>query len=106
MKAISTKNAIVYFNSEVYQALNTYIKLTNPSKIFVLSDSNTHKYCLPLFLEQINLNSIAIKIMEMPEGENHKTLDICINLWKTMSKCGADRNSLLINLYIKLLLYI
>ena len=98
MKSIKTKNAIVHFGSEIYIALNTYIKTTNPSKIFILVDTNTHEYCLPNFLSQLESGNIIVEVMEMPEGEDHKTIDICTGVWEAMSEYGADRKSLMINL--------
>lgn len=98
MKAISTKNAVVYFNNEVYTKLNSYIEQNKPSIIFLLVDSNTHEYCLPQFLEQLESNDITVEVMEMPNGEEHKTIDICLGVWEALSEYNADRKSLLINL--------
>lgn len=98
MNAISTKNAVVYFNNEVYTKVNDFIKSKKPSKIFVLVDSNTHDYCLPRFLEHLESNNILIEIMEMPNGEAHKTINICMGIWEALSEYNADRKSLLINL--------
>jgi 3-dehydroquinate synthase len=36
--------------------------------------------------------------MEMPEGEDHKTIDICTGVWEALSEYNADRKSLMINL--------
>ncbi|MDN3493727.1 3-dehydroquinate synthase [Winogradskyella bathintestinalis] len=98
MDSISTKNATVYFNSDVYSELNDYINTTNPSKIFVLVDTNTHDYCLPKFLERLPTGDIIIEVMEIPNGEEHKTIDICTGVWEALSEYNADRKSLLINL--------
>jgi len=98
MNAISTENAVVYFNSEVYTALNNYIKTAQPSKIFVLVDTNTHDYCLPKFLQRVESGEIAVEVMEMPNGEEHKSIDICTGVWEALSEYNADRKSLLINL--------
>ncbi len=98
MNSISTKNSVVYFNSEVYSELNNYIKTKNPSKIFVLVDTNTHDNCLPQFLERIESSDIIVEVMEMPNGEDHKTIDICMGVWEALSEYNADRQSLLINL--------
>lgn len=98
MDSISTKNATVYFNAEVYTELNKYIKVSKPSKIFVLVDTNTHDYCLPKFLEQLESGDVVIEVMEMPNGEEHKTIDICSGVWEALSEYNADRKSLLINL--------
>lgn len=98
MKSIQTKNAVVHFNSQVYLELNKHIKASNPSMIFVLVDTNTHEFCLPKFLSLLESNDIVVEVMEMPEGEDHKTIDICMGVWEAMSEYGADRKSLLINL--------
>ncbi len=98
MTSIKTKNAIVHFNDNVYKELNTYIKASNPSKIFILVDTNTHDYCLPNFLSHLENGEIVVEVMEMPEGEDHKTIDICTGVWEALSEYHADRKSLLINL--------
>jgi len=98
MTSIVTKNAVVHFNSKVYKELNKYIKITKPSLIFILVDTNTHDLCLPNFLAQLESGDIVIEVMEMPEGEDHKTIDICSGVWEALSEYGADRKSLLINL--------
>ena len=98
MNSISTKNSIIYFNSEIYSELNNYIKTKNPSKIFVLVDTNTHDDCLPQFLEQLESGEIVVEVMEIPNGEDHKTIDICMGVWEALSEYNADRKSLLINL--------
>src|SRR6056297_1601735 len=98
MNSISTKNAVIHFNSEVYSQLNKYITDKHPSKIFVLVDTNTHKDCLPQFLSHMESGDIVVEVMEMPEGEDHKTIDICTGVWEALSEYNADRKSLLINL--------
>jgi 3-dehydroquinate synthase len=98
MKSITTKNSIVYFNSDVYAELNNYIRTTIPSTIFILVDTNTHDTCLPQFLERLESDDIVVEVMEMPNGETHKTIDICMGVWEALSDYNADRKSLLINL--------
>ncbi len=98
MKSITTKNSIVHFNSEVYSELNNYIKTSNPSIIFILVDTNTHDDCLPQFLERLESDDIVVEVMEIPNGEDHKTIDICMGVWEALSEYNADRKSLLINL--------
>ena len=98
MNSISTKNSVVYFNSEVYSELSNYIKTKNPSKIFILVDTNTHDLCLPQFLEHLESGDVVVEVMEIPNGEDHKTIDICMGVWEALSEYNADRKSLLINL--------
>jgi len=98
MKPINSKNAVICFNSDAYSQINKYIKEQNPSMIFILVDTNTHDDCLPRFLQRLESNEIAIEVMEMPDGEDHKTIDISVGVWEALSDYGADRKSLLINL--------
>ena len=87
----------VYCNSRSWDVLNSKLKDSNTSKIFVLVDSNTKSFCLPLFLSHFHQNKKPI-ILEIPEGEINKNIETCLKLWNNLSEKGADRNSLLINL--------
>lgn len=74
-------------------------KLTDitASQIFVLTDSNTKRDCLPLFDYKFP-NNLTYKEICIPAGEEHKSLDTCTKVWQALSDAGADRKSLLINL--------
>ena len=67
------------------------------SKLFVLTDSNTYNYCLPHFLAQI-ATEIEIELLEIEAGEDHKTIDTCVQLWHSLTELGGDRKSILLNL--------
>lgn len=49
-------------------------------------------------MAKLESGDIVVEVMEMPEGEDHKTIDICTGVWEALSEYGADRKSLLINL--------
>jgi 3-dehydroquinate synthase len=66
------------------------------SKIAVLVDSNTHKYCLPKFKSVFPYN--IDEIIEIPSGESHKNIRTCRIIWDHMMSAKIDRDSLLINL--------
>lgn len=97
MKSIRSGTSQIVFNKECYIVLNQYIKSNNFSKIFILVDSNTSKYCLPHFLSKLSLNN-KTETIEIKSGEEHKTINTCTHLWAALSDLGADRKSLLINL--------
>ncbi len=97
MKTIISKDSIVYFDKECYTALNSYLEKENHSKVFILVDSNTHEYCLPSFMSNIN-KDYDIEIVEIEAGEIHKNIETCSGVWNVLSELGADRKSLLINL--------
>lgn len=96
MKSITANDCIIHFNEACYKSLNEHVKNNNFSKIFILVDTNTHNYCLPLFLEKLEANS-DIEIIEIEEGEINKNIDTCVGVWNTLSELDADRKSLLIN---------
>ncbi|MCF6242627.1 MAG: 3-dehydroquinate synthase [Bacteroidales bacterium] len=62
---------------------------------FILMDENTEKFCLPEIKEQLPENYYPIKIKS---GEINKNLKTVSKIWETLSKNGANRKSLLINL--------
>ncbi|WP_372975982.1 3-dehydroquinate synthase [Muriicola sp.] len=97
MDAIITDTYSVYFNEEGYRVLNQHLKKERYSKLFVLTDENTHRDCLPVFLSSLETN-LEVEIIEMEAGEIHKTIDTCVQIWHALSELGADRRSLLINL--------
>ncbi len=96
MKSITANDSIIHFNDLCYPSLNEHFKLNNFSKIFVLVDENTYKYCLPNFLAKLETKA-DVEIIEIEAGEEHKTIDTCSGVWNTLSELDADRKSLLIN---------
>lgn len=97
MDSITTTNYSIYFNSECYQQLNIHLKNSNYSKIFILVDENTHNYCLPKFLSELE-TTLEIEIIEIETGEIYKNIDTCVGVWNALSELDADRKSLMINL--------
>ena len=52
MKEIIKNKGSVYCSSNNWDSLNIRIKEINPSNIFIIVDTNTKQYCLPLFIEK------------------------------------------------------
>ena len=97
MKSIQTPSYAIHFNALAYASLVAYLKENNFSKIIILVDENTHEHCLPHFLSQIQFET-SFEIIEIPQGEVHKTIATCMEVWRSLSDLSADRKSLLINL--------
>ena len=97
MKEIIKKKGSVYCNSKSWASLDAKIKELNPSKVFVLVDTNTNVHCLPLFINKKSFDN-TYEILEIPDGEINKNIHTCSLLWERLSNKGADRNSLIINL--------
>ena len=94
MKNIKTENYDIDFETG-YKSLTSIVVEKNYSKIFLLVDENTKKYCVDTFTKKSKLDSILIKI---DSGEENKNIDSCIKIWKSLIDYKADRKSLLINL--------
>jgi 3-dehydroquinate synthase len=93
-KKISCKNYDISINEVTY--LQKLIEKINPTKVFILVDSNTEQYCLPHIYDRLpdtNLNVIRIK-----SGESYKTIATCNEIWQSLKDNHADRKSLMINL--------
>lgn len=97
MTSIQSDQCIVHFNTKAYEALNEHLSSSDYSKVFLIVDTNTHQLCSTHFLERVKTD-LEIEIIEIPEGELNKTIDICVQVWQTLSELGADRSSLVINL--------
>ena len=67
------------------------------SKIFVLVDENTEKFCLPVLKEKVG-GLDATQIISVPCGEEFKTLKTVSFIWEKLTEMGASRDSLLLNL--------
>lgn len=87
----------VFYSEEAITKLEVYLKENQPSRTFILVDTNTHKHCLSAFLSRITIPE-PIEIIEIAEGESHKNLETCSQVWEVLSELGGDRKSLMINL--------
>lgn len=96
MKSIEANGYPIHFNENAYKALNKYLAENKYSAIFVLADSDTNEYCLPVFLPNLETD-LNIEIIEFEPGESNKNIETCVQLWKVLTELGADRKSLVIN---------
>jgi len=87
----------ITFGSPAYKQLDLLIGQIKPTKIFLLTDSNTRACCVEIFLEQWSSDVKPIELC-IPSGEQSKSIAQCNHLWQQLSDFGADRQSLLINL--------
>ncbi len=68
------------------------------SQIYVLTDENTNKYCLPLLQDALVDYEVYFFFLEVPAGEASKDISTCASLWESLSEDNADRKTLLLNL--------
>ncbi|HPE84008.1 MAG TPA: 3-dehydroquinate synthase [Aequorivita sp.] len=91
------ENGQVYRDKIAWKVFSGLIKELKPSKIFVITDENTHTHCLDYLFKKGKFK-IPPEIIIIPEGEIHKNISTSVKVWETLSVKGADRNSLIINL--------
>jgi len=76
--------------------LNNYLAV-KPGKIFIFVDENTRSHCLPLIRNLVSFQG-EFHILDTRSGESAKTMDTVIHLWSELTRCHAERSSVLINL--------
>ncbi|WP_300670274.1 3-dehydroquinate synthase [Soonwooa sp.] len=80
-----------------FSGLNQFLNENSTSKIFILVDENTHEYCLPTLLANMETD-VPFEIIEIEAGEEHKNIETAVQLWEILSEFEADRKALVINL--------
>lgn len=94
MKEIIQKDFEIYLGAEILEKLSEILINKEYSKIFILMDTHTHKYCWPI-LSPYLVNYVTIVI---PAGEANKTLKYAEFIWEKFQDNFADRNAVLLNL--------
>lgn len=88
---------MISFLDDNFTALNEYVTKVKPSLLLILVDENTHEYCLPTLLGNLETD-IPFEIIEIEPGEEIKNIETAVQLWEILSEFGTDRNALMINL--------
>jgi len=96
MESIRSKSYEVHLEELAEAALRQHVAKNNYSKVFVLVDENTNKYCVPSFKKKLDYPIDSI--FEIKSGEENKNIGTCSLVWEFLSDQNGDRKSLLINL--------
>jgi 3-dehydroquinate synthase len=94
LKEYYLKDFSIYVGGDVFERLLEDLIARSYSKVFVLADENTEKYCLPALTRYL----FDIKLIRIPIGEQIKSLETAQFVWDILQQKNADRNSVLINL--------
>ncbi len=94
-QTIKTDDYSIYIG-DIFAPLVEKIHRIQPSKIVILLDENTEKYCFPILKKEIH--HISFETITIQSGEIHKNLTTCELIWNQLIQMHADRNSLIINL--------
>ncbi len=94
MHKIQINNDIIH-TENIIQELKPILTKYNNKKVYLLTDDNCYKYCLPIISEAFPK---SLKVITIESGEKHKTFKTLQLIWDSLVKNNADRDSLLINL--------
>ena len=84
----------ITYTNQVDAALDRALASTCCSRLFVLTDENTHHLVLPHIDNKALQQATEIIIHA---GDEHKTLDTLAQVWHALSNDGATRQSVLVN---------
>jgi 3-dehydroquinate synthase len=94
LKEYYLKDFSIYIGNDVFELLLENLIERSYSKVFVLVDENTEKFCLPALTKYL----FDIKLIRIQSGEQHKNISTAQFIWDELQKQHADKNSVLINL--------
>ena len=86
----------VKYDNEALNEFKELIEHEGISKVFFLVDENTHEKCLIPLLQELEFIP-ENELLEVEAGEESKSAEVLIQLWKAMSELEADRNALVVN---------
>jgi len=99
MPEIKSTNYSIFISSNITRDINRFFKQSGLaySKLFILVDENSLKYCYPQLVEKVEYFEDA-EIIEVDSGEASKNIEVCTQIWTALSEYGADRKSLFVNI--------
>ncbi|MBE2246683.1 MAG: 3-dehydroquinate synthase [Candidatus Competibacteraceae bacterium] len=87
----------VFYGESSWAHFSNWLMEKKPTRLFVLVDDNTFKYCYPLLLSQIPHHIQPIVIV-VPPGEQEKTIESAQQVWVELANNQANRNDYLLAL--------
>ena len=66
-------------------------------RYFILVDEHTYDHCLPPLVAQVEALQAA-DFLEVPLGEEAKSIEVATQLWGALQDSGADRKTVIVNL--------
>ncbi|MCA8829079.1 3-dehydroquinate synthase [Hymenobacter pini] len=85
----------MFIGSKALAGLAEIARQPAVSAVFVLVDAHTARQCLPLLEPHL---PAGFTLIEIPAGEEAKTLATCEQVWRVLTERQADRKALLLNL--------
>lgn len=82
--------AQLVFTQTLLSELQSQLAALMPSSVILLCDTNTRQHAAPLAA------ALEATLLEVPAGEEHKTIETAYRLWKKLLAAGADRQAVLV----------
>jgi len=79
----------------ISSSLSAFLQQNSYSRVVVVVDEKTNKFCFPKIHDILPSNAVKIQIKS---GENNKNLQTCTKIWEAMTNAKLDRHALMINL--------
>ncbi len=98
MKNVKNSEVISAYQNEGYNKFNLFLENRKIDRLFLLTDENTEKYCLPVFKKKLDKNNIEIISIRIKSGEQNKNIKTCESIWKFLLEKQSERKDILINL--------
>ena len=86
----------VIISQDLEQSLTQALERQSYDRLFVLTDTTTHRLCRPLLTGMKCLDG-AVDIVVKPTDE-HKNIESLVSVWTALQQGGATRHSLMVNL--------
>jgi 3-dehydroquinate synthase len=80
--------------NHISESLPAFFRQKDYSKIVVLTDANTKKFCYPLLKDLLPKHHL----ITVKSGETNKNLASCEQIWAEMTKNELDRHAVMLNL--------
>ncbi|PJJ59102.1 3-dehydroquinate synthase [Hymenobacter chitinivorans] len=87
-------NSLVAIGPHVLAELAEMLQQKAVSQVFVVADSNTVRHCYPVLEPYLPAHTL----LEIPAGEEYKTLASCDTVWCALTEKSADRFAVVVNL--------
>jgi 3-dehydroquinate synthase len=99
MVEIKSNNYSIFIGNGIEKPINRYLKINKSkyNKLFLLVDENSLRFCYPYLADKVPAFREA-ELIEIESGEENKNIEICSQIWETLSENKATRNTLFINL--------
>ncbi len=97
MKQLTCQGVPVVFGPIDEMNLSDYFPAGDGLKVLIVVDENTLEHCLPDFIASQEIFGQA-EIIQLPSGEENKTIEMCLEVYKTLTELQFGRKDLIVAL--------